>query len=222
MEYSFILLLIAAAYFLFFRTARLPYEDIENQRLFDEQSENTPSKADLGKSYERYIGYLYESGGYDVTYNGAINGAQDMGIDLIIKNGKDISLLQTKYWAKFKFIHEKHIFQLYGSMVHYNLTSKKKGYTIKAIFCTSAQYSDTAIKVARELGVELKTQKYDRSYPKIKCNVSEKGLKIYHLPFDPYYDKVKIDPRKGEFFVKTVKEAVAKGFRKARNQTKAA
>lgn len=40
---------------------------------------------------------------------------------------------------------------------------------------------------------------------------------FYYLPFDPNYDKIKIDLHRDEYFVKTVKEAVQKGFRRARN-----
>ena len=49
----------------------------------------------------------------------------------------------------------------------------------------------------------------------IKCNVNDNGEKIYHLPFDPYYDKVKIKTERGEFYAHTVKEATEKGFRRA-------
>ena len=51
-------------------------------------------------------------------------------------------------------------------------------------------------------------------YPCIKCNISISGEKIYHLPFDQQYDKVKINGR-GECYVGTILEAEKKGFRRA-------
>lgn len=41
------------------------------------------------------------------------------------------------------------------------------------------------------------------------------GGKIYHLPFDQQYDKVKIEKNKGEFYCSTVQEAEKAGFRRA-------
>jgi hypothetical protein len=56
----------------------------------------------------------------------------------------------------------------------------------------------------------------DNSYPCIKCNVSKiDGTKIYHLPFDQQYDKVKVEMRRGEFYCNTVAEAEKQGFRRA-------
>lgn len=100
-------------------------------------------------------------------------------------------------------------------MTHFKLTSEKNGVPVKAIFYTTARYSDTAKEVAKVLGVELRTEKFNRSYPMIKCNVSANGDKTYHLPFDPHYDKVKIDLHRDEYFVHTVQEAIEKGFRRA-------
>ena len=80
---------------------------------------------------------------------------------------------------------------------------------------TSARYSDAAKDAARVQGVELKIEELNRSYPMIKCKVSADGEKIYYLPFDSFYDKVKIDLHRDEYFVQTVNEAVEKGFRRA-------
>ena len=48
----------------------------------------------------------------------------------------------------------------------------------------------------------------------IKCNINDKGERIFHLPFDEFYDRVKII-ESDEFYAKTVAEAVSKGFRRA-------
>lgn len=39
--------------------------------------------------------------------------------------------------------------------------------------------------------------------------------KIYHLPFDQQYDKVVIEPERGEFYADSVATAEARGFRRA-------
>ena len=50
----------------------------------------------------------------------------------------------------------------------------------------------------------------------IKGNISGKGEKIYHTPGGRYYEGVKIEPRKGEAFFCTVKDAEEAGFRPSR------
>jgi hypothetical protein len=54
-----------------------------------------------------------------------------------------------------------------------------------------------------------------KSYPIIKCNISNSKEKIYHLPMDQQYDRVIIDPSKGEFYANTIVEAEKAGFRRA-------
>ncbi len=88
--------------------------DIEAQRQLDEYHNSNLPPEEVGRLYERYIGYLYEEEGYEVKYNGANNGVQDMGRDLIVSCVDETIIVQTKCWAKFKSIPESHIFQLYG------------------------------------------------------------------------------------------------------------
>ena len=57
-----------------------------------------------------------------------------------------------------------------------------------------------------------------KDYPRIKCNVNADATRIYHLPCDPYYDRIRIEPEKGEFYAKTAAEAEAGGFRRARRR----
>ena len=53
----------------------------------------------------------------------------------------------------------------------------------------------------------------DYDYPKIKCNISNRGKKSYFLPFDTHYDLVKIN-KKGEFYCKEVSQALDMGFKR--------
>lgn len=100
-------------------------------------------------------------------------------------------------------------------MTHYRLTTEKSGRRVRALFYTPARYSNTAKYAAGVLGVELLTEELNRAYPMIKCKMLDNGKKAYYLPFDPNYDKVRVDLHRGEHFAYTVKEAAVKGFSRA-------
>lgn len=200
-----------------------------NQKALDRYISSRKKPYEIGRDYERYIGYLYEKEGYKVDYMGIERGLEDLGRDLVCIRGKEIEIVQCKYWASHKIIHEKHINQLYGTVVKYFIdhnhgTNQKKNLAlfpdlissgqIKATFITSTKLSDTARNFADALGVKIIEQKPLNKYPLIKCNISSDGNKIYHLPFDQQYDKTLIK-NKGEFYVSTIKEAEEKGFRRA-------
>ena len=222
MEYGLVVLVLAVLLFILFLIFRRPDEHTLSQRALDKYLSESLSAVEIGRFYERYIGHLYEEDGYDVEYHGAVNGVADLGRDLIVRGSDEVFIVQTKCWSRAKLIQENLIFQLYGSMTHFMRTSKIKDRETKAVFYTTAKFSDTAREVAQVLGVDLKIVDLNRSYPMIKCNVSEDGEKSYHLPFDPYYDKIKIRHHHGEFFAQTVREAAEKGFRRAQKYSDAA
>lgn len=172
-------------------------------------------KTELGRMYERYIGYLYEEQGFDVEYHGIVEGKMDLGRDLICKKGKNNLIVQCKYWSQFKTIYEKHIFQLFGTFFQYR--DENKGQDIKAVFFTSTKVSDLAKRFAKELDIELlENKKMDKEYPCIKCNIARRGgEKIYHLPFDQQYDNVKVEKNRGEFYCSDAEIAEKKGYRRA-------
>lgn len=186
-----------------------------NQMALDRFWSRPKSKWLLGRIYERYVGYLYENDGYDVEFTGIFKGYEDLGRDLICQKGKELIKIQCKNWSQFKTIYEKHIFQFFGTVFQYK--DENKNNKVRAIFYTTTQLSDLARRFAEELGIEMKEQfKFDNNYPSIKCNISKvDGEKIYHLPFDQQYDKVKIEKNLGELYCLTVKEAENKGFRRA-------
>lgn len=167
----------------------------------------------IGRDYERYIGYLYESKGYAVEYFGAVKGLADLGRDLIATKGSETLIIQCKYWNEHKTVHEKHIFQLFGTSFEYKYQHPKKN--VKAVFVTSTGLSEMSLKFAESLHIEvIQNLKYDNTYPMIKCNINRTtGEKIFHLPFDLQYDNVIIEPQKGECYAATVAEAAEKGFR---------
>jgi len=191
--------------------------DIKNQTALDNYLNKKHSKIEIGRFYERYLGYLYESEGWDVKYVGIIEGFEDLGRDLVCTKKNKIEIVQAKKWSKFRTIREKHLYQLYATTIHYRIQNEiKKNVEIKPVFCSTIDLSDMAKKVAKELNVEVKKIQLDKNYPMIKCNINPTTKeKIYHLPFDQQYDKTIIIKNSGEFYAKDVKEAVSKGFRRA-------
>jgi len=191
--------------------------DKKNQLALDRYLNKTHSKLEIGRFYERYIGYLYEEDGWTVKFFGIIEGFDDLGRDLICEKGNEIHIVQTKNWSKFRTIREKYMYQHFATTMHYQITEKlNKKIKLKPVFYATIDYSDMAKKVAKALKIELHTEKLKKDYPMIKCNINPGTKeKIYHLPFDQQYDKIIIGNTKGEFYAKTIKEAVEKGFRRA-------
>ena len=200
-----------------------------NQKALDRYLASRKKPWEIGRDYERYIGYLYEQKGYSVEYVGIEKGLEDLGRDLICTKGNEIEVVQCKCWASHKVIHEKHINQLYGTAVKHYIEQKElanlnrklilfpdiiSGGQIKATFVTTTSLSDTARKFANALGVVIIEGKPLDKYPMIKCNIGLGGEKIYHLPFDQQYDRTLIK-NQGEFYALTVIEAEKKGFRRA-------
>lgn len=199
------------------------------QLALDRYWKKKKSKWELGRDYERYIGYLYEKEGYSVYYQGIIEGLEDLGRDLIAKKDDNIEIIQCKYWSQEKTIHEKHIFQLFGTTIEYCLSrgSKESFHPslfpeliqrekIKATFITSTKLSEKAKEFAKVLKIQVRENFPLQRYPSIKCNVSRRtGEKIYHLPFDQQYDRTLVEEERNECYVWTVKEAEELGFRRA-------
>lgn len=186
-----------------------------NQRALDRFWSRNKSRWLIGRLYERFVGYLYEQKGYSVDYEGVVKGLEDLGRDLICTKGNEVIIIQCKNWAKFKTLHEKHIFQFFGTVFEYK--DKYPDRNVKAIFYCTTSLSELANKFAVKLGVEvIENHIFDQGYPSIKCNISQgSGEKIYHLPFDQRYDDVLIESNRGEFYCKTVLEAEKMGFRRA-------
>lgn len=202
----------------------------KNQLALDRYRQRKKSNWEIGRDYERYVGYYFENKKWKVDYQGILKGFEDMGRDLIVHKNNHTSIVQCKYWSKRKTIHEKHVFQLFGTTIEYFLKNYKlnkstqlnffvdllKGENINGIFITNIELSEMARKVANALNIEVWENFGLEEYPIIKCNVAQHtGEKIYHLPLDQQYDKVKIIEANGDRYVSTVKEAEELGFRRA-------
>ena len=190
-------------------------ENTRNQLALDRYIESRKkSKWAIGRDYEMFIGHEYEKKGYKVTYTGITDRLEDKGRDLIAQKDNEILIIQCKNWSKYKEIHENHICQLFGTTVQYNIENNLL-FKATPVFVTSATLSETALRFAEYLGVQVIQNKKLEEFPRIKCNINNKE-KIYHLPFDQQYDRTIIGDQKGEFFAWTVQEAVNKGFRRAK------
>lgn len=185
-----------------------------NQRALDRYWQKPKTKWEIGRDYERYIGYLYESKGYAVYYQGIVEGLNDLGRDLICVKDNSVEVVQCKCWSQEKQIHEKHIFQLLGTFIAYRIDHPTVRVTPWLI--TSTTLSERARQFARQLDIKWTENHPLGHYPCIKCNISRKdGTKIYHLPFDQQYDTTLIEEERNECYVGTVKEAEDLGFRRA-------
>ena len=200
-------------------------ENERNQLALDNYKKRTKSNWEIGIEYEMYIGYLLREGKIiegqklNVDQFGERHGLNDLGRDIIastISNKGEITyyVIQCKRWANDRMIHENTICQLYGTTIEFKL-SKNLVFSTKVIpiLISTTYLSPTAQQFADKLGVEYKLIEMG-DYPMIKCNINN-GNKIYHLPFDQQYYRTEIK-LPGEFYARTVQEAVDAGFRRAR------
>ena len=202
---------------------------INAQKLLDKFKTHKLNNLEVGRLYERYIGYLWEIDAWKVTYKGIVDGLSDMGRDLICVKGNQHRIIQAKCWSKHTPLREKHIYQLYASATHYRMELRNayklsfgkskakammKELDIKAIICSTNDLTDTAKDVINYLQI-LSHQKIKlcKDYPMVKCNINQtNGEKLYHLPFDPSYDRIIIGNVEGEKYVNTIQEAQQSGF----------
>ena len=189
--------------------------DKRNQLALNRYNAAQKTEFEVGLTYERYIGYLYEMQNCEVRYHGAINKFRDQGIDLyaIQKKTKTVYVIQCKRWNKNTSVGDGTIRNLHGSMgIAQKKFPKKK---IIGILYTTTSVTTEAKKTASLLNIQIYDNFPIKDYPMIKCNFSENGEKIYHLPFDQMYDKTFITLKKGDLYVSTAEEAESLGFRHA-------
>jgi hypothetical protein len=185
-----------------------------NQLALDRYLRGRLTPWQLGRDYERYIGYVREEAGFAVTYHGILKGFEDLGRDVLAERDGTIEVIQCKRWAQHKQIHEKHIFQLFGTMMAARIENPRK--TVTGTFATTTLLSERAQEFARLLGIAVEQNLPLGDYPRIKCNIARRtGERIYHLPFDQQYDTTVIEPARGERYAHTTAEAEAEGFRRA-------
>ena len=70
-------------------------------------------------------------------------------------------------------------------------------------------------EIAVIMGVRIKDDVVVEDWPMVKCNIAADGERIYHLPMDQQYDRVRV-AKKGECYVQTLADAERLGFRRAK------
>lgn len=88
-----------------------------------------------GDDFERRVGRAYEEKGYEVKYRGLDLGHKDQGIDLVATKGKEIVLLQCKYWKQKDSITHTNVKEFYGSCSFY---IDKNGLDRSSVTCVYA------------------------------------------------------------------------------------
>lgn len=190
----------------------------KNQKDFDYYLKRHKEDWELGRDYELYIGQRYEALGYSVEYFGTEQKYHDLGRDLIAKKDNEILIIQCKNFGKYHNIYENAITQLYGTTEAYkkeNNIGDDLFTVVKPVFITTKEVMDSAKEMAKTLNVQIIENTKLEDFPRIKCNISNKGEKIYHLPCDPQYDRVRIK-NNGECYAHTIDEAERKGFRRTK------
>ena len=192
-------------------------EDERNQLALDRYKERRRANSRIaGAEYEMYISHCLRNKGYKVVEFGIEKGLEDLGRDIIATKDEFTYIIQCKRYGKHIEVHENVICQLYGTTLHYMITQAQEDLFaaeyIIPVLCTTGILTDIAKEFSRKLGVKVCVIPMG-DYPMIKCNINN-GNKIYHLPFDQQYWKVKIE-KPGEFYAVTVGEATSKGFRRA-------
>lgn len=181
-----------------------------SQLALDRYIERKKSKWEIGIEYERFCGYELEKKGWKVEYHGAIRGIDDLGRDLLARKPGRVLVVQCKNWSQHKEIHEKHVFQTYGTMVAMRIEEPES--EILGWLATSTRLSARAKKFADALGLKVNESLKIGPFPRIKCH-GESG--IYHLPFDQQYDAIVMRPERRDIYCHTAEEAESKGFRRA-------
>lgn len=206
------------------------YDPNAFQKALDEFKRRNFSNLEIGRLYERYIGYLHEIDGWKVAYTGVLGGYEDLGRDLVCIKENQHKIIQAKCWSQRKEIRENHVYQLYATHTHYRLQLREamylehgrsngreimKGLQITAHLYSTTGLSEIAEKVLKHCQIEYKNEALNKTYPMIKCNINQNTKdKRYHLPFDPQYDSIIIGNVAGECYVNTIAEAEAKGFKR--------
>ena len=156
------------------------------QLALDRWKRRRKSAWEAGRDYERFVGWLYEKDGWDVSYVGALKGKEDMGRDLVARRGRTTLIIQCKRWSAEKTIHEKHVLQLFGTCVLYDLENglggrrrpeslleliapgSVSGDASKGVLACTCGVSDMARKCAERLGVEIRERLPMEDYPAVK------------------------------------------------------
>jgi len=181
--------------------------------------------AEVGRDYERYIGYLYECAGWQVVFRGILRGVADRGRDLVCWNDKAVHIVQCKRWSANRLVDGSVVQQLIETTSDY--VRRKHGEdqlvfdlpilgarSIRSVLFTTTSLLPDELGLAHQHNVRFRERYRMRSYPKIKCYHTRAGDRVYLTPACYSYDSVSINYHKGDFHVHTEAEALRHGFQK--------
>jgi hypothetical protein len=171
------------------------------------------ARLDYGYQYERYIGYLYESDGYKVEYNGLRKGLDDGGIDLIARKHGQHLLIQCKRWEH--AIGIDIISRLHGATARYiwELRKCSRAHTrITAVLVLSSTADDAAKALAEHLGIVIRENVRYQPYPAIKAKRLSPNIGYFLIPLYKGYDTMTLNPRRGDQYFASVRDALANAF----------
>ena len=177
--------------------------------------ESNIAKMDYGIQYERYIGHIYETHGFRVTYQGIYAGLQDGGIDLIARAPRKIRLVQCKRWIQ--PISTDVLSRLQGAKERFiwefnRNKSTQNRMNICAVLATSGPVTEDAKQMACHLGIAILENLHYAPYPAVKAKRILPDAGKFLLPFTPGYDRLSLNLSKGDCFFSTVRDAAANGF----------
>lgn len=170
------------------------------------------SESEIGKLYERYVGYRYECAGWRVIYNGIVRGVADQGRDLVCYNGNQIQIVQCKCWAAGAKIPREVIEKLATSAERYRIAchdsnqltmsfSEFRNARVIPVLIASCGVSWEAWCAAKLLKVSLRKRlPFDHAYPKVKVL---RSASKYYLPEHLKYDTVSVSLSAGDCYVST-------------------
>lgn len=191
---------------------------IKNQKVLDDYIKREKTLWEKKRDYKLYIGFLFRQKRFQVQYISSTKKRESTDKDLIAQKGKQIILIKSEYCNDAKETLTQCVNALGKAMEAYSFEHKINKKNIKGMFYSNIGFTDIASKLANSLGIILIPYQECGEFPRIKCNIGRdengKPVKIYHLPVDQQYDRVKIE-LKGECFVETIAEAEKRGFRRA-------
>jgi hypothetical protein len=181
------------------------------------------SNTELGIAYERYVGHLYELGGWCVIYRGILKGKRDQGRDLVCAKEQVIHVVQCKCWSSHSEVPLEVVTKLLETTQKYRQRCHDaaqalldlggiQNATVKSVLVTSTVLSSLARAKAKAERVSYREKKSLLPYPEIKCVKSE-GL--YYVPTQAQFDSVPIRLKQGDGRVSTEEEAMRLGYAKA-------
>ncbi len=173
------------------------------------------ARADYGRQYERYVGYLFESRGFTVSYRGISEEKEDGGIDLVAKAPRKIRLIQCKRWRN--AVNVDVISRLQGAVERF-IYEERKGKTaemrtsIRGVIACSGGIAKEAEDMSRHFGIYVMSNLQYQYYPAIKAQRITDDAGRFLLPFSTGYDRMKLNLKRGDRLFYTVREAFSDAF----------